>query len=56
MGTKRPDQSLKGDVATIAQLRAMTPEQRRKQTCGTCQITYTSEAARKQCARHHQTG
>lgn len=56
MGTKRPDQSLRNQVASIAQLRAMTAEERKKQTCGTCQITYTSEAARKQCARHHQTG
>jgi hypothetical protein len=56
MGTKRPDQSLKGEVASIKELQAMTTAQLRARTCGTCQITYRTEAARKQCARHHQTG
>jgi hypothetical protein len=56
MGTKRPDQTLKGQVASIAQLRSYSAAERKARTCGTCDITYTSEAARKQCARHHQTG
>jgi hypothetical protein len=56
MATKKPDQRLKGQVASIAQLRAYSTTERRARTCATCDITYTSEAARKQCARHHQTG
>jgi hypothetical protein len=56
MATKKPDQRLKGQVASIAQLRAYTRAERQTRTCGTCDITYTSEAARKQCARHHMEG
>lgn len=51
-----PKQSLAKQVATIAQLRAMDEKTERKQTCGTCQITYTSENAARECRRWHQTG
>lgn len=56
MGTRKPDQRLKDEVATIKELQRMTTAQLRARTCGTCQITYRSDAARKQCARWHQTG
>jgi len=51
-----PKQSLAKQVATIKQLRAMSAEEERKQTCGTCQITYTSEAAARECRTWHRTG
>lgn len=51
-----PKQSLKNQVATIKQLREMDARTERKQTCGTCQITYTSESAARECRTWHRTG
>lgn len=51
-----PKQSLAKQVATIKQLREMDAATERKQTCGTCQITYTSESAARECRTWHRTG
>jgi hypothetical protein len=56
MVTRKPDQRLKNDVATIAELRVMSAKELKANTCGTCGITYASLEAKRQCARHHLTG
>jgi len=48
-----PKQSLRGHVASIAQLRAMSPAERERNTCGTCQITYTQRNYASECSRWH---
>lgn len=48
-----PKQSLSKHVATIAQLRAMTRQELRRNTCGTCQITYTARSYASECSRWH---
>jgi len=51
-----PKQSLSKHVATIAQLRAMTPADRERNTCGTCEITYTARSYASECSRWHNGG
>lgn len=51
-----PKQSLAKHVATIAQLREMSLNERERRTCGTCEITYTAVGWARECSRWHNTG
>lgn len=48
-----PLRRLKSKVATIAQLRAMSPHERDRATCTVCEITYTSSTNAQACRRWH---
>lgn len=56
MPTRKPDQRLKNQVASIEELQAMSTAELKARTCRTCLITYRTVTARKQCNTHHLTG
>lgn len=53
---KGPKPELNGQAATLAELRAMASSTLRRQTCGHCQVTYTSATAARECETWHRTG
>lgn len=50
----KPKPSLRGQIANLKQLRAMSRSELRANTCRACEATYTSSGAAQECAKWHR--